>query len=82
MDEWVNFLKSKAYSFEGSVKKENTENSSKSQSENKKFEEYYIYLIGGDYQEKCDSYIIKSVNHGMYFQTVHYSMFLMRNVVI
>ena len=43
---------------------------SKSQSKNIKFEEYYNCLFGGKYQQECDNYIIRSINHEMYLQRV------------
>ena len=47
---------------------------SKSQSKNEKFEEYYICLFGGDYQEECDNYIFRSKNHDMYLEKVRKSI--------
>ena len=43
---------------------------SKSQSKNKKFEEYNNCLDGKEYQRECDIYIIRSINHEMYLQQV------------
>ena len=43
---------------------------SKSQSKNIKFEEYKKCLDGEDYQQECDNYIIKSINHEMVLQKV------------
>ena len=43
---------------------------SQSQSKNFKFEDYYNCLFGGKYQEECDSYLIRSLNHEMYLQRV------------
>ena len=41
---------------------------SKSQSKHIKFEEYKNCLDGKKYQEKCETYILRSVNHEMYLQ--------------
>ena len=41
---------------------------SESQSINNKFEEYYNCVFGGKYQQKCDKYLIRSLNHEMYLQ--------------
>ena len=41
---------------------------SKSQSKNVKFEEYKKCLDGEDYQQECDNYIIRSINHEMVLQ--------------
>ena len=57
---------------------------SKSQSKTIKFEEYYICLFGGKYQQERDNYIIRSINHEMYLHRVknrHY-LFSMINDVI
>ena len=43
---------------------------SKSQSKRIKFEEYKKRLDGEDYQQECDNYIIRSINHEMYLQRV------------
>ena len=43
---------------------------SKTQSKIVKFEEYYNCLFGGKYQQECDHYIIRSINHEMYLQRV------------
>ena len=41
---------------------------SKSYSKNFKFEDLYYCLFGGKYQQECDNYIIRSINHEMYLQ--------------
>ena len=41
---------------------------SKSQSKDIKFEEYKKCLDGEEYQQECDNYIIRSINHGMVLQ--------------
>ena len=33
-----------------------------------KYEEYYSGLLGGEYKEECDMYILKSINHEMCLQ--------------
>ena len=43
---------------------------SKSQSKNIKFEEYKKCLDDEVYQQECDNYIIKSINHEMVLQKV------------
>ena len=42
----------------------------KSQSRHIKFEEYYNCLFGREYQEECNKYIIRSINHEMVLQEV------------
>ena len=69
-------LRSKAYSFKC---KDNIESKNKikgilkSQSEHIKFEEYYNCLFGGEYQEECNKYFIRSINHEMVLQEVKQS---------
>ena len=46
---------------------------SKSQSKHIKFEEYYNFLFGGEYQQECDKYLIRSLNHEMFLQRVRKS---------
>ena len=41
---------------------------SKSYSKHNKFKEYKNCLDGEEYQEECDNYILKSINHEMYLQ--------------
>ena len=43
---------------------------SKSCSKKIKFEEYYNCLFSGEYQQECDNYIIRSINHEMNLQRV------------
>ena len=43
---------------------------SKSQSKKIKFEEYIKCLDGEEYQQECDIYIIRSINHEMVLQKV------------
>ena len=72
IDEFV-CLRSKAYSFKCKNKiesKNKVKGISKSQSKHIKFEEYYSFLFGGEYQKDCDNYIIRSLNHEMYLQKV------------
>ena len=66
-------LRSKAYSFKCKDKDENKnkiKGVSKSQSKHIKFEEYYNFLFGGEYQRECYNYIIISINHEMVLQEV------------
>ena len=46
----------------------------KSQSKNIKFEEYKKCLDGKEYQQECNNYIIRSINHEMYLQEVKKSI--------
>ena len=54
----------------GGVGKNKLKGISKSQSKNIKFEEYKKCLDGGHYQQECDNYIIRSINHEMVLQKV------------
>ena len=59
------------YAFKcGDVSKNELKGFSKSQSKNIKFEEYYNRLFAEKYQQECDNYIIRSINHEMYLQRV------------
>ena len=70
IDEFV-ALRSKCYAFKcGDTSKNILKGISKSQSKNIKFEEYKKCLDGEDYQQECDNYIIKSINHEMVLQKV------------
>ena len=42
----------------------------KSQSKNIKCEEYKKSLDGEDYENECDYYILRSINHQLYLQQV------------
>ena len=46
---------------------------SKSFSKNIKFDEYKSCLNGEEYEQECDNYIIRSLNHEMYLQRVEKS---------
>ena len=62
-------LRSKMYAFKcGDDSKNKLKGISKSQSKHIKFEEYYNCLFGGKYQQECDNYIIRSINHEMDLQ--------------
>ena len=64
-------LRSKAYSFKckDNIESENKlKGLSKSQSKNIKFEEFKKILNGEEYQEECDNYNLRSLNHEMYLQ--------------
>ena len=69
-DEFI-CLRSKYYAFKcDDDSKNKVKGISKSQSQNFKFEEYYNCLFGRKYQQECDNYIIRSINHEMYLQRV------------
>ena len=70
IDEFI-CLRSKMYAFKcGNDSKNKLKGVSKSQSKIIKFEEYKKYLDGEDYQQECDNYFIRSINHGMVLQKV------------
>ena len=70
IDEFV-ALRSKCYAFKcGDDSKNKLKGISKSQSKNIKFEEYYNCLFGRKYQQECDKYILRSINHEMILQKV------------
>ena len=70
IDEFI-CLRSKRYAFKCGYDSENKlKGISKSQSKNIKFEELYNCLFGKKYQQECDNYIIRSINHEMYLQRV------------
>ena len=75
IDEFV-CLRSKMYAYKcGDDSQNKLKGVSKSQSKHIKFEEYYNYLFGGEHQNECDNYIIRSIYHEMYLQrvkSVHY----------
>ena len=58
---------------------------SKSQSKHNKFDEYYNCLFGGEYQQECVNFIIRSLNHEMYLQRVknlHYLYLMISDVIL
>ena len=70
IDEFI-CLRSKMYAFKCvGDSKNKLKGISKSQSKNFKFEEYKKCLDGEDYQQECDNYIIRSINHEMVLQKV------------
>ena len=70
IDEFI-ALTSKMYALKcGDDIKNELKGISKSQSRNLKFEEYKKCLHGEDYQQECDNYIIRSINHEMVLQKV------------
>ena len=70
IDEFV-ALRSKCYAFKcGNNSKNKLKGISKSYSRNIKFEEYYNCLFGREYQQECDNYILRSINHNMVLQKV------------
>ena len=52
----------------GDDSKNKLKNVSKSQSKHFNFEEHEKCLDGENYQEKCDNYLLRTVNHEMYLQ--------------
>ena len=84
IDEFV-CLRSKMYAFKcGNDSKNKLKGVSKSQSKNVKFEEYKKCLDGEDYQQECDNYIIRSLNHEMVLQKVkkrHYLYSTINDVI-
>ena len=70
IDEFV-CLRSKLYAFKcGNDSKIKLKGISKSQSMNIKFEEYYNCLFGREYQQECNNYNIRSINHELVLQEV------------
>ena len=70
IDEFV-CLRSKMYSSKfGDDSKDKIKGVSKSYSKNTKFEEFKKCLDGEKYQEECENYILRSVNHEMYLQKI------------
>ena len=64
-------LRSKMYAFKcGNDSKNKLKGISKSQSKNIKFEEYKKCLDGEEYQQECENYIMRSINHEMVLQEV------------
>ena len=64
---WIDEFVCKMYAFKcGKHSKNKSKGISKSQSKNIKFEEDKDCLDGKKYQEECESYMLKSVNHEMY----------------
>ena len=62
------------YSFKcGHDSKNKIKGVSKSYSKKFKFEEYKKCLNGEEYQQECDNYVIRSLNHEMYLQLVQKS---------
>ena len=70
IDEFV-CLRSKMYTFKcGNDSKNELKGISKSQSKNIKFEKYKKCLDGQEYQQECNYYIIRSINHEMVLQEI------------
>ena len=70
IDEFI-CLRSRMYAFKcGNESKNKSKGVSKSQSKNIKFEDYKKCLDGEEYQQECDNYIIRSINHEMVLQKV------------
>ena len=70
IDEFI-CLRSKMYAFKcGDDSKNKLKGISKSQSKNIKIEEYKKCLDGENYQQECDNYILRSINHEMVLQKV------------
>ena len=73
VDEFV-CLRSKMYAFKsGDDSKNKLKGVSKSQSKIIIFEDYYNCLFGGNYQQECDNYPIRSYNQEKYLQRVRKS---------
>ena len=63
--------RSEMYSFKcGDDSQNNLKGFSKSQSKHIKFEEFKSCLAGEEFQEECDNYIIRSINHEMLLQQI------------
>ena len=70
IDEFV-ALRSKCYAFKcGENSKNKLKGISKSYSRNIKFDEHKKCLYGEEYQQECDNYILRSINHEMILQKV------------
>ena len=70
IDEFI-ALRSKMYAYRcGDDSKNKLKGISKSQSKNIKFEEFKKCLDGDEYQQECDNYITRSINHEMVLQKV------------
>ena len=70
IDEFV-ALSSKCYAFKcGNNGKNLLKAISKSYSKIIKFDEYKNCLDGENYQEECNNYILRSINHGMQLQAI------------
>ena len=70
IDEFI-ALRSKMYAFKcGDDSKNRLKGISKSYSKNIKVEEYYNCLFDGEYEQKSDNYIIRSINQEMKLQQV------------
>ena len=71
---WINefiALRSKCYAFKcGNDCKNKLKGISKPYSRNNKFVGYYNCLFGREYQQECDNYISRSINHDMVLQKV------------
>ena len=68
IDEFV-CLRSKMFAFNcGDDSKIKLKGNSNSYSKEDKFEEFQKGLVCGEYQQKCDIYLIRSLNHEMYLQ--------------
>ena len=84
IDEFV-CLRIKMYAFKcGNDSKNELKGISKSQSKNIQFEEYKKCLDGEEYQQECDYYIIRSINHEMILQKVknlHYLFSMIKDVI-
>ena len=70
IDEFV-CLRSKMYAFKcGDDSKYKLKGVSKSQSKNIKFDEYEKCLDGEKYQEECNNFILRLINHEMHLQEI------------
>ena len=77
-------MRSKCYGFKcGNRSKNRLKVISEPFSKNIKIDEYYNFLLGEDYQQECDNYITRSLNHEMYLQQLkkqHYPFLIINDV--
>ena len=70
IDEFI-ALRSKAYSFKCGEQTENKlKGITKPQTKCIKFEEYKNCLSGGEFNDKCNNYLLRSIKHNMFLQKV------------
>ena len=78
IDEFI-CLRSKMYAFKcGDDSKHKLKGISKSQSKKNKFEEYKKCLDGEEYQEECNNYILRSINHELHLEEIKKSTLSIR----
>ena len=70
IDEFI-ALRSKMFAFRcGDESKNKLKRISQNRSKNNKFDENYNCLFGEEYQMECNHYIIRSINHDMFFEKI------------